>query len=219
MSVIHPHSLVLMQACASYTCSCWGRTEQQNEWEPQSIFSTVHHVFCSEVQVSVTCELMTAHCSCWEYFLLLIPLLQLSSFTPFPPIAHSQPHSLIPFLVLFVTHLLIQMTQMVENYSLLSRLSSLLHCLHKCTRCGARQVPEPVWDGVAHTAVTGEKREWRRGEGKLGWPLLPQQTVRSAWLRASDGTFQKSPYLQRCLLSYLYQLNSTKDADEHAIQF
>lgn len=37
------------------------------------------------------------------------------------------------------------------------------------------------------------------------WSVLPQQTISLAWLRISDGTLQKSPYLQRFLLSHLYQ--------------
>lgn len=45
----------------------------------------------------VECELMKVNCSCWKYFIFIIPLLLLFSFTLFPHVSHSQLHSINPF--------------------------------------------------------------------------------------------------------------------------
>lgn len=124
--MLQPYSLVLLQIQykSSHTGSCWGKTEQEKEGRFQVIFSTVHNVFCSEAWVSVTGEL-TVLCSCWEYFFLIMAIHQLLPFTPLPPIAHSQPHCLFTFLVLFLSLIspfseLIVLTKLTEDYSMLS---------------------------------------------------------------------------------------------------
>lgn len=62
--------------------------------------------------------------------------------TSFPPIIYSQPHSLISFLVLLLSLILlfiklIQFSKLSENYTLISWFSSHPQYLYKFACCGA----------------------------------------------------------------------------------